>query len=37
MVERLIEMVMKEREGMMLVYNTHDSRSATGKNQEVIL
>ena len=37
MVERLIEMVQKERSGLQLVYNNHDSRSATGKNQEVIL
>ncbi|OGG51939.1 hypothetical protein A3C18_01720 [Candidatus Kaiserbacteria bacterium RIFCSPHIGHO2_02_FULL_54_11b] len=36
-VERLVDMVMKDREKTMLVYNTHDSRSATGKNQEVIL
>ncbi|MDO8514264.1 MAG: hypothetical protein Q7S50_01850 [bacterium] len=37
MVERLIEMVTKEKEQTMLIYNNHDSRSATGKNQEVIL
>lgn len=37
MVERLIEIVTKEKESAMLVYNNHDSRSATGKNQEVIL
>ena len=37
LIERLIEIVTKEKEGMMLVYNNHDSRSATGKNQEVIL
>ncbi len=37
LVERLIEMVQKDKEGAMLVYNNHDSRSATAKNQEVIL
>ncbi len=37
MVERLIEIVMKEKEKTMLVYNNHDGWSATGKNQEVIL
>ena len=36
MVERLIEIVLKEREHLTLVYNNHDSRSATGKNVEVI-
>ena len=37
LVARLIEMVQKQKEQMMLVYNNHDSRSATGTNQEVIL
>lgn len=37
MVERLIEMVQKDKETAMLVYNNHDSRSATGKDSEVIL
>lgn len=37
LVERLIEMVTKEKEQTMLVYNNHDSRSATGKDVEVIL
>jgi uncharacterized protein (TIGR00725 family) len=37
LVERLIEMVQKDKEKTMLVYNNHDSRSATGKNEEVIL
>ena len=37
MVERLVEMVMKEKEKAMLVYNNHDGWSATGKNQQVIL
>jgi len=37
LVERLIEMVMKERQGTPLVYNNHDSRSGTGKNMEVVL
>ena len=37
MVERLIEMVTKEKEKTSLVYNTHDSRAATGRDAEVIL
>lgn len=37
LVERLIEMVRKEREAVSLVYNNHDSRSAMGKDIEVIL
>ncbi len=36
-IERLIEVVRKDKETSMLVYNNHDSRSATGKDQEVIL
>ncbi len=36
-VERLIEMVQKDKEKTNLVYNNHDSWSATGKNAEVIL
>src|SRR3989338_311338 len=36
-VERLIEMVQKERSGRNLVYNNYDGFSATGKNAEVIL
>ena len=37
LVERLIAMVMKERDQMDLVYNNRDSRSGTGKNAEIIL
>jgi len=37
MVERLIEIVTKEKEGMMLVYNNHDSRGAAVKSEEVVL
>lgn len=37
MVERLIEMVMKDKEKTMLVYNNHDSRGATSRDEEVIL
>jgi hypothetical protein len=37
LVERLIEIVQKEKEAVSLVYNNHDSRSATGKREEVIL
>jgi len=37
MVERLIEMVMKEKEKTMLVYNNHDSRGEAGGGEEVIL
>lgn len=37
LVERLMEMVQKDKEETMLVYNNHDSRSATGKDAEVIL
>ena len=37
MVERLIEMVKKDKEKTNLVYNNHDGWSATGKNAEVIL
>ncbi len=37
LVERLIEMVQKDKQTAMLVYNNHDGWSATGKNQEVIL
>jgi len=37
MVERLIEMVTKERESLMLVYNNHDSRDPVGPDSEVIL
>lgn len=36
-VERLIEMVLKQREASQLVYNNHDGWSATGKNADVIL
>src|SRR3989344_544226 len=36
-VERLIEMVQKERSERNLVYNNYDGFSATGKNAEVIL
>jgi len=36
-VERLIDMVKKDKEKTMLVYNNHDSRSATAPDQEVIL
>ena len=37
MVERLIEMVTKEKEKTMLVYNNHDSRGAAKGSEEVIL
>jgi len=37
MVERLIEMVTKQKEETMLVYNNHDSRAAAVKGEEVIL
>ncbi|MDP2648528.1 MAG: hypothetical protein Q8P19_01370, partial [bacterium] len=37
LVERLVEIVKQDKEQTMLVYNNHDSRSATGKNSEVIL
>ena len=37
MVERLIEMVLRERQQTMLVYNNHDGFSATGKQTDVIL
>jgi hypothetical protein len=36
LVERLIELVIKQKEALPLVYNNHDSRSATGKDVEVI-
>lgn len=37
LVERLIEMVVKGKEANNLVYNTHDSSAATGRDVEVIL
>jgi uncharacterized protein (TIGR00725 family) len=37
LVEKLIEVAQKQKETAMLVYNTHDSRSATGKDVELIL
>ncbi|MDP3646137.1 MAG: hypothetical protein Q8R25_03545 [bacterium] len=37
LIERLIEMVMKEKATAPLVFNNHDSRSATGKSVEVVL
>jgi uncharacterized protein (TIGR00725 family) len=37
LVEQLIEMVQKEKEAVSLVYNNYDSRSAMGKDAEVIL
>ena len=37
LVERLIEIVQKEKEAMSLVYNNHDSRAPIGKGEEVIL
>ncbi len=37
LIARLIEVVQKEKETVSLVYNNHDSRSATGKDVEVIL
>ncbi|MCR4325972.1 MAG: hypothetical protein NUV59_04210 [Patescibacteria group bacterium] len=37
LVERLVEMVKHDKEKTMLVYNNHDSRSATGKDSEVVL
>lgn len=36
-VERLIEMVQKDKEQTMLIYNNHDSRGAAGAKAEVIL
>lgn len=36
-VERLIEMVIKQKEANQLVYNNHDGWGATGKGAEVIL
>lgn len=35
--EKLIELVMKQKEGTNLVFNNHDGWSATGKNADVIL
>lgn len=37
LVERLIEMVMKDKEELNLVYNNHDGWGGTGKGSEVIL
>jgi len=37
MIERLIELVQKDRREHNLVYNNHDGYSATGANKEVIL
>ena len=37
LVEKLMELVYKQKEAAMLVYNTHDGWSATGKGAEVIL
>src|SRR3989338_2308242 len=37
LVEQLIEMVTKEKEKTMLVYNNHDSRDVAVKNEEVVL
>ena len=37
LVERLMQMVMEQRSKAMLVYNSHDGYSATGKNADVIL
>ena len=37
MVERLIEMVTKQKEEHQLVYKNPDGWSATGKNAEMIL
>jgi uncharacterized protein (TIGR00725 family) len=37
LVERLIELVLKQKESAPLVYNTHDSRGATGRDFEVVL
>lgn len=37
LVERLIELVMKDKEKTNLVYNNHDGWSGTGKNADVIL
>lgn len=37
LVERLMEMVKKQKESGVPVYNSHDGWSATGKNAEVIL
>ncbi len=37
LVERLVKMVQKDKEGLRLVYNNHDSRSATGREIEIVL
>ncbi len=37
LIQKLIEMVRKQKETSMLVYRNHDGWSATGKNAEVIL
>lgn len=37
LVEKLMELVYKQKEAAMLVYNSHDGWSATGKGAEVIL
>ena len=37
LVERLIEMVQKDKAAVSLVYNNYDSRAAMGKDEEVIL
>ncbi len=36
-VERLVEIVLKEKEKTMLIYNNHDSRNAAIRGEEVIL
>lgn len=36
LIERIIEMVTRSKEGVQLVYNNHDSRSATGENVEIV-
>ena len=37
MIERLLELVQKDKEATNLVYNTPDKWDATGKNAEYIL
>lgn len=37
LVERIIELVKKQKQLPMMVYNNYDSRSAPGKNEEVVL
>ncbi|KKW25052.1 MAG: hypothetical protein UY67_C0001G0054 [Candidatus Kaiserbacteria bacterium GW2011_GWA2_52_12] len=36
LVEKLIALIQKDKAGLRLVYNNHDSRSGTGKNVEMV-